>query len=227
MLRWNEAIIASRLGKEDALLPDTLFQTPPLSDGSDSNYAYGLKVSEYGGLPTIGHGGAFVGFRSGNLVFPEQGFSVVVLANLSGIEPSRFCERIADIYLEDQLQPKIRIKNTRTRKTKSAAQSNAAEPIRADNLQEFSATYSSDELNAAYRILNRDGELTVEILETRAVPEALEAVAPDSFRSSRSALSFSRDKEGNIVGFILNSGRVKGLRFDRQPKVGPKTQPTS
>ena len=68
------------------------------------DYAFGLRIAGYKGLNTVGHGGSWVGYRSGIIRFPEQKFSVVCLANLSSINPSNLCRQIADIYLADQLK---------------------------------------------------------------------------------------------------------------------------
>jgi hypothetical protein len=64
------------------------------------DYAWGLVVSEYKGLKVVEHGGAWVGFRAALVRFPEQKFSVIILANLGSIDPSGLAFKVADIYLE-------------------------------------------------------------------------------------------------------------------------------
>lgn len=98
---WDQAFYNNRLGKE---LMD-LLQTPgALKSGKKLDYAFGLRVGEYRGLKTIGHSGSWAGYKAGMIRFPEQNFSVICLSNLSTMNPSSLCMKIADIYLADQLK---------------------------------------------------------------------------------------------------------------------------
>ncbi len=98
---WDQAFYTKQLGKE---LMELLVTPGVLNNGKQLDYAFGLRISDYKGLNTVGHGGSFVGFRSAMIRFPEQRFSVVCLANLSTINPSKLCQQVADIYLADQFK---------------------------------------------------------------------------------------------------------------------------
>lgn len=95
---WDQAFYTNKLGEEFVELIQT---TGVLNNGQKQDYAFGLRIANYRGLKTVGHGGSWVGFRSAVMRFPEQKFSVVCLANLSTINPSSLCRGIADIYLAD------------------------------------------------------------------------------------------------------------------------------
>jgi len=98
---WDKAFYSYKLGKE--LME--LIQTPgTLNDGKKLDYAFGLGIDEYKGLRKVSHGGGFVGFRAQMARFPEQKFTVICLANLGTINPSRLCNQVADIYLADKLK---------------------------------------------------------------------------------------------------------------------------
>jgi CubicO group peptidase (beta-lactamase class C family) len=98
---WDQAFYSYKLGKE--LME--LLQTPGmLNNGKKLDYAFGLSVTEYKGLRKVSHGGGFVGFRAQMARFPEQKFTVICLANLGTINPSRLCNQVADIYLADKLK---------------------------------------------------------------------------------------------------------------------------
>ena len=101
MFLWDQAFYTYQLGKE---LMELLVTPGVLNNGKQLDYAFGLVISDYKGLKTVGHGGSFVGFRTLMIRFPEQRFSVVCLANLSTINPSKLCEQVADIYLADQFK---------------------------------------------------------------------------------------------------------------------------
>ena len=72
-----------------------------LNDGQTLGYALGLEHGTYRGLKTVGHSGEMLGFRTQLLRFPEQRFSVICLANLETINPTRLARQVADIYLTD------------------------------------------------------------------------------------------------------------------------------
>jgi len=93
---WDQAFYTNALGKD---LMDMLHTQGVLNSGKKIDYAFGLVVREYKGLKVVEHGGAWVGFRAALVRFPEQKFSVVVLANFETINPSRLAFGVADIYL--------------------------------------------------------------------------------------------------------------------------------
>ena len=70
-----------------------------LTNGDTLAYASGLMLGRYRGLPTVSHGGAFMGYRTELLRFPEQRFSVICLCNLSRMNPSALAKKVADVYL--------------------------------------------------------------------------------------------------------------------------------
>ncbi|MFC2164985.1 serine hydrolase domain-containing protein [Acidobacteriota bacterium] len=100
---WDQAFYNNKLGKE---LMDLMHQTGVLNNGEKLEYAFGLMVSEHKGLKLVAHGGAFVGFRADMIRFPEEKFSVICLANLGSIDPSKLCKQVADIYLTDKFTEK-------------------------------------------------------------------------------------------------------------------------
>jgi len=93
---WDQAFYTNALGKD---LMDMLHTQGVLNSGKKIDYAFGLVVREYRGLKVVEHGGAWVGFRAAIVRFPEQKFSVVILANLDAINPSGLAFKVADICL--------------------------------------------------------------------------------------------------------------------------------
>jgi CubicO group peptidase (beta-lactamase class C family) len=106
LLLWDRNFYDNRLGKGDPSLITRMQEKGRLNSGRELSYARGLDVEKYRGLPLISHGGSFVGFRAEMIRFPEQRFSVIVLANLGSIDPSGLALRVADILLEDILAEK-------------------------------------------------------------------------------------------------------------------------
>jgi len=88
--------------------------------------------------------------------FPEQRFSVVCLANLSTINPSKLCRQVADIYLADQFKPK--------KEKKGAAPATQAKFIKLSEkeLKERTGTFINPETGTIWKLSLKDGKLMVE-----------------------------------------------------------------
>ncbi len=97
--KWDDAFYDSKNLNKDFWKQMTEVGT--LNNGEKITYAAGLDVSDYRGQKTISHGGSFVGFRAEMIRFPEQHFSVILLANRADARASRKANQIADIFLED------------------------------------------------------------------------------------------------------------------------------
>jgi CubicO group peptidase (beta-lactamase class C family) len=69
-----------------------------LNDGKEIGYASGLVIGTYRGLATVSHEGGAAGYRAIILRFPDEHFSVIILANV-GDAYSALAYRVADIYL--------------------------------------------------------------------------------------------------------------------------------
>jgi hypothetical protein len=103
LLLWDRNFYANRLGK-GTLVQE--LQTPGvLNNGNKISYAMGLDLGNYRGLPVVEHGSALFGYRTEHLRFPEQKFSVICLCNITNAVPENLARKVADIYLEDKVQP--------------------------------------------------------------------------------------------------------------------------
>jgi hypothetical protein len=103
LLLWDRNFFADKLG--NGTLVQQLESHGALNDGNQINYAMGLILGEYRGLPTAEHSGANFGYRSEFLRFPQQRFSAIVLCNLSTAGPAGLAHKIADLYLQGDLAP--------------------------------------------------------------------------------------------------------------------------
>jgi CubicO group peptidase (beta-lactamase class C family) len=103
LLQWDRNFYANKLGK-GTLLKEMQTQGV-LNNGKQIEYALGLFISTYRGLPIVEHGGALFGYRTELLRFPQQKFSVITLCNLGTSNPGRLSYQVADLYLAGQLSP--------------------------------------------------------------------------------------------------------------------------
>ena len=79
---WDISLIEHKLLTAASL--ETMTTPARLRNGTPTNYALGIGVSDVGGHPKLQHGGAVSGFVSLNTVWPDQRAAVVVFANEDG-----------------------------------------------------------------------------------------------------------------------------------------------
>ena len=89
LARWDQNFYEPRAGSADAIA--LLHDRYVLNDGTTIGYAAGLMIGEYRGLKTVGHTGSDAGYRANILRFPEQRFTVIILANRLATSESLTC----------------------------------------------------------------------------------------------------------------------------------------
>jgi CubicO group peptidase (beta-lactamase class C family) len=97
---WDQNFYHNKLGKGGQTLINKMCTNGKLNDGKEVNYAFGLINGQYQGFRTIQHGGSLGGYRAHILRFPEQALTIIVLSNLSIIDPGSLANKVADIFLD-------------------------------------------------------------------------------------------------------------------------------
>jgi CubicO group peptidase (beta-lactamase class C family) len=100
LLLWDKSFYGNKLQGGQELI-SLLLAPGALNGGGKLNYAFGLDIEQYRGSKLFGHGGAYNGFNSDMIRFPDERFSVICLCNLSSAESGRLTRQAADIYLGD------------------------------------------------------------------------------------------------------------------------------
>jgi CubicO group peptidase (beta-lactamase class C family) len=287
---WDQNFYDGRVGGS-AVLAEMLTKGK-LNDGKELDYASGLVIGEYKGLRTVAHGGADAGYRAQLLRFPDQHFSVILLANLATFDPGGLAQRVADLYLADLLkapapgpspssdvkvdpqvydayagdyqlrsgavlsfvkdqdrflvqpdeQRKYRIypdsetdftlrtadvrftfvKDGNGRATRVIVhQSGNDTPARRvervarrpASLDDYPGEYYSEELGAIFTVALRDGKL---MLRHRKGEVTLQPAIAETFRSNMGIVTFTRDRRQRIDGLLVDTGRVRRLRFVKE-----------
>ncbi len=218
LARWIGEMEEPQVG-DDPLWEE--MRTPAVLTGGDTvGYGLGLSVGSYRGLRTVGHGGADAGFRSQLLHFPDQEFGVVVMGNASSFNSGGMARRVAEIFLEEAMDPRPRVADQGgeggTGDGGSAGE--AASPTPDDPLGSHQGAYYSRELDALYRVgLEGDGLV---LTHHRHPDAALVPLGGDRFRGEAwymRLLEFTRDARGEVNGFRVTGNRVRDLRFERVP----------
>src|SRR3954471_9932346 len=96
LARWDANFDSGAVGGREGM--KLMQQTATLPDGRSTGYALGLSVGNFGGSRVVSHSGAYGGYRSTYLRFPEAHLSVITLCNVSAMS-SQLAERVAALYL--------------------------------------------------------------------------------------------------------------------------------
>jgi hypothetical protein len=125
-----------------------------LNSGKKLVYASALVLQDYRGLPTVSHGGAWVGYRAQLLRFPRQRLSVACLCNVASASPTVLARQVAEVYLGDRMKP--------AETPKPAKPSAASAKVAASRLQRLAGTYLERDSGDVIRLAVADGRLVGE-----------------------------------------------------------------
>ncbi len=67
--------------------------------GSPVSYGFGWFLDPYRGHKRMWHDGETIGFRTTIQRFPDDKFTVIVLANRTDVDPGALALKVADLYL--------------------------------------------------------------------------------------------------------------------------------
>ncbi|HEX4542361.1 MAG TPA: serine hydrolase domain-containing protein [Candidatus Acidoferrum sp.] len=219
--KWDENFYSAQIGGKEFLAELQL--QGKLTAGKILDYAKGLFLQDYRGLPTVRHGGSWGGYRAELLRFPQRHFSVACLCNLASAHPGERADRVSDIYLGPLMKPK------EEKKEAQKGPQNQVKPITLTGAQlsVYAGDYWSAELGVAYRLAVSDGGLKMVALVDGAgtlrannlsFRQLFSATASDDFSMEKSliAIHFQRDSNQLVKGFTLDAGRTRGVAFSRR-----------
>lgn len=206
LAKWDQNFYDNKVGGEG--FSQQLLTATKLNNGKEIPYAFGLGNEEYKGLKAVAHGGAFMGFRTEMIRFPEQRLTAICLCNVGSANPGALARQVSDLYLADQ----FKLAEGKPNNPPPAATNQTQPPtLTTEQLTEYTGAYFSDELDATYRVAIEDGKL---FIKARNAPRAsLVPVSKDEFRQLGTTFKFTRGAQGQLSGFVLNGGRSKGIQF--------------
>jgi len=80
----------------------------------------------------------------------------------------------------------------------------------------MAGNYHSEELQTVFTLVAKDGKMFLCHRSTGEEFAPLQPTLKDSFTAQGATITFSRDANGKIDGFHLDSGRMKKIRFVKQ-----------
>ena len=224
LAKWDANFRSGKVGGKSAI---ALLQAPGhLNDGQAIPYGFALTIGQFHGVKTIAHHGAYGGYRSTLLRFPDKDLSVITLCNTAAA-PSTLAEHVGAVLLG--LIPQQQSATTLDLSTLSwtvGTSVTAADPTdtrrRSDQLAQLAGGYYSDELDLLVNLMVRDGLLVMH--RQRGGDLRFVSVGDDLFTNSdQMLLHVLRDHAGAVSGFTLTISRVRGLAFVRQSGGLPAT----
>jgi CubicO group peptidase (beta-lactamase class C family) len=105
LVKWDQNFYDGKVGGKDLV---RRMEIPGrLNDGTKLNYGCGLIIGEYQGTPMIHHGGAWAGYRSHILRFPERRLTFVVLGNLSSLDAWNMAGRVSLLFFPSDAEAHV------------------------------------------------------------------------------------------------------------------------
>ncbi len=209
---WDQHFYVNNLGASKDLISQ---ETTPfvLNNGKPINYAFGLFVGTYQGFRIVEHNGAWAGYRSEILRFPDQQFSVICLSNRSDFRAVEVAKQVAAIFLP--LQPAVESAPIPSSSAVAGDQKSlSAQVVGPSELSQLAGIYQSPELDVIYRLSVRDSVLEVQPGYGQAY--WVTAQSRNRFVKDSMVITFTRSPQGVVTGFLLDDARVKGIEFFRK-----------
>lgn len=103
MVKWERNWVRPTVGTREIL--ERMLEPGVLNSGDTIPYAHALVWGTYRGLRTVAHSGSDAGFRTMYLRFPDQGYAFVVFGNVASFNAVRMAQRVAEVYLEHEMEP--------------------------------------------------------------------------------------------------------------------------
>jgi CubicO group peptidase (beta-lactamase class C family) len=185
-------------------------------------YALGLTVGTFQGLRTLSHGGAYGGYRTAFLRFPDQHLSVITLCNTSAA-PTTLAQQVATVFLGQAMTRGVTMLDLQPDTVQAARVFGKAESgsgpddqrRRADEMSRIPGAYYSADLDMTVTLLVSDGAVVMR--RPKATDIRFSAFSGDLFTNGERMLLFVlRDDGGAVTGFTLTAGRVRDLPFTRK-----------
>ena len=206
LLKWNENFVTPKVG--DAAFVREQQTVGRFTDGRPHEYALGLYVRPYRGVPEVSHSGSTAGYRAYVSRYPAQHLSVAVLCNAGDANATQYAHSVAETYLGAALKP-----DAATTPAAPAAPAMPAVPTTAA-VAALAGTYVSDEVET---------EFTVEVNGTdlflKRRPDMTLRMRPaggDAFTvPSLGTVTFRRES-GKVTALSVRLARVWDLRFTRK-----------
>jgi CubicO group peptidase (beta-lactamase class C family) len=105
LAKWDAALYTNKILKQSSL--NEIWTPTKLTGGATKDYGYGWHTGRFGNRRYMYHGGAWQGFKSSILRFPDEGLTLIFFANLWGTRDIKFTRGLAAIFFPEFALPKL------------------------------------------------------------------------------------------------------------------------
>jgi len=97
MVNWNAALDDDKVLSKS--IKNQMWTSGVLNDGRKTDYGFGWQLGPVNNRKHVGHSGAWQGFRTCIMRFPDDKLAVIVLTNSDSAEPGKLAQNIAGCYV--------------------------------------------------------------------------------------------------------------------------------
>lgn len=154
---WDENFYHPKIGGQAFL--KQMLEPGKLNSGEVLDYAFGLVVGKYKGLPTVDHAGGDAGYRSDMTRFPDQHFSAAVLCNAADTNPPALVRQVADVVLAKEIAAADK---AAPEKAAAPGAAPTAVTLSVEQMAAYTGMYWNREDDDFVKIVVKDGKLQTE-----------------------------------------------------------------
>ena len=198
MLKWQNNFSNPQTNWEDQF--KLLTTLDKLNDGSENDYAFGLRMQKLLGYDIIKHSGTIGGFNTYAGTCPDEKLSIVLLTNFSSSSPDSKARQIYEILL-----PKLDGDNSETVNKTEAVKTIT---LSNDELKKYESHYWNDKNNYSRKIYLRNDTLRYFRSATSETP--IIPIGNDEFQmltTSDVNIKFVITKNQKSMIFTQNNGK--------------------
>jgi len=217
LARWDENFYHPRVGGPEMIRQ--MLEGGKLSNGEQLDYAFGLVIGKYRGLPTVDHGGADAGYRSDMIRFPEQHFTAACLCNRADGNPSKLALQVAEIYLAKDM----------TSADKADAGTGKTVQLPPEKLTPKVGTYLNAEGDQTLSITLKGGKLHFTPGGAGEDSYEMDAVSENDFRLAIAPVDFKFEplRPGGPLRLMVKQGDGKPEAYQAMPAFAPSASELS
>jgi hypothetical protein len=104
LAKWDAALYADKPLKQSSLAE--MWTPAKLNDGKTKDYGFGWRTGKIGNRRVVHHGGAWQGFKSYIVRFPDDKLTIIFLANLWDTKDTKFARGLAAFFYPEFALPK-------------------------------------------------------------------------------------------------------------------------
>lgn len=214
LARWDAHFARPTLSKNPDGFLRLITSNGATRGGEVTGYGWGNQFGEYRGVPTQGHGGTWGGYRVQYLRFPSLQTGLAVLCNQLEISPFQLIRRVADVVLSAQMSnPAPTAAGMAVARAPDAAAPRPTGPVDSATAVRYVGEYWSPELDVLYRVQFDSEGLRLRIGMREPLPVRI--AHADTLLLPGVALVMHPSAGGPPAGFTVNTGRVRGVEFQR------------